>query len=102
MRKTETHATTLMARLLDSSGLRSEIASSSSTSTSTTSSALPTALISRERVAKSDTGKYKERGNSDPKNMTPCERIEEFPGKNLCLRGGNCFVQVKQLSFHCE
>ena len=94
MRKTETHATTLMARLLDSSGLRSEIASSSSTSTSTTSSALPTALISRERVAKSDTGKYKERGtgNSDPKNMTPCDRIEEFPGKNLCLRGGNCFA----------
>ena len=91
MRKTETQATMLMARRLDLSGLRSEIASSSSTSTSTTSSALPRALISRERVPKSNTGKYKERGNSDPKNMSPRDRIEEFPGENLCLRGGKLF-----------
>ena len=88
VRKTETQATTLMAWRLGPSGLRSEIASSSSTSTSTTSSALPRALISRERVPKSNTGKYKERGNSDPKNMSPRDRIEEFPGENLCLRGG--------------
>ena len=65
--------------------------SSSSTSTSTTSSALPRASISRERVPKSNTGKYKERGNSDPKNMSPRDRIEEFSGENLCLRGGKLF-----------
>ena len=97
VRKTETQATTLMARRLGPSGLRSEIASSSSTSTSTTSttsSALPRALISRERVPKSNTGKYKERGNSDPKNMSPRDRIEEFPGENLCLRGGKLFCNV--------
>ena len=68
-----------------------KMASSSSTSTSTTSSAVPRALISRERVPKSNTGKYKERGNSDPKNMSPRDRIEEFPGENLCLRGGKLF-----------
>ena len=67
------------------------MASSSSTSTSTTSSAVPRALISRERVPKSNTGKYKERGNSDPKNMSPRDRIQEFPGENLCLRGGKLF-----------
>ena len=61
-----------------------QMASSSSTSTS---SALPRALISRERVPKSNTGKYKQRGNSDPENMSPRDRIEEFPGGNLCLRG---------------
>ena len=58
---------------------------------STTFSAVPRALISRERVPKSNTGKYKERGNSDPKNMSPRDRIEEFPGENLCLRGGKLF-----------
>ena len=63
VRKTETQATMLMARRLGPSGLRSEIASSSSTSTSTTSSALPRALICRERVPKSTTGKYRESGN---------------------------------------
>ena len=36
-------------------------------------------------------GKYKERGNSDPKNMSLRDRIEEFPGENLCLRGGKLF-----------
>ena len=41
------------------------------------------ALISRERVPKSNTGKYKERGNSDPKNMSPCDRIKEFPGEKF-------------------
>ena len=61
-----------------------QMASSSSTSTSTTSSAVPRALISRERVPKSNTGNHKERGNSDPKNMSPRDRIEEFPGGNLC------------------
>ena len=66
------------------------MASSSSTSTSTTSSAVTRALI-RERVPKSNTGKYKEEGNSDPKNMSPRDRIEEFPGENLCLRGGKLF-----------
>ena len=71
--------------------LRSKMASSSSTSTSITSSAVPRALISRERVPKSNTGNYKERGNSDPKNMSPRDRIEEFPGENLCLRGGKLF-----------
>ena len=81
-------ATTLMARRLGPSGLRSKMASSSSTSTSITSSAVPRALISRERVPKSNTGNYKERGNSDPKNMSLRDRIEEFPGENLCLRGG--------------
>ena len=70
---------------------RSKMASSSSTSTSTTSSAVPRALISKERVPKSNTGNYKERGNSDPKNMSPRDRIEEFPGENLCLRGGKLF-----------
>ena len=50
--------------------------------------AVPRALISRERIPKSNTGKYKERGNSDPKNMSARDRIEEFPGENLCLRGG--------------
>ena len=43
------------------------------------------------RVLKSNTGKYKERGNSDPKNMSPRDLIEEFPGENLCLRGGKLF-----------
>ena len=62
-----------------------QMASSSSTSTSTTSSAVPRALISRERVPKSNTGKYKERGNSDPKNMSPRDRIEEFPRENLYI-----------------
>ena len=47
--------------------------------------------VSRERVPKSNTGKYKERGNSDLKNMSPPDRIEEFPGENLCLRGGKLF-----------
>ena len=68
-----------------------QMASSSSTSTSTTSSAVPRALISRERVPKSNTGNYKERGNSDPKNMSPRDRIEEFLGENLCPRGGKLF-----------
>jgi len=36
----------------------------------------------------SNTGKSKERGNSDPKNMSPQDRIEEFLGENFCLRGG--------------
>ena len=72
-------------------GSAPQMASSSSTSTSTTSSAVPRALISRERVPKSNTGKYKERGNSDPKNTSPRDRIEEFPGENLCLRGGKLF-----------
>ncbi|CAH3181443.1 unnamed protein product [Porites evermanni] len=67
------------------------MASSSSTSTSTTSTTSRRALISRERVPKRNTGKYKERGNSDPKNMSPRDRIEEFPGENLCLRGGKLF-----------
>ena len=91
VRKTETQATTLMVRRLGPSGLKSEIASSSSTSFSTTSSAVPRALIFRERVPKSNTGKYKERGNSDPKNMSPRDRIEKFPGENLCLRGAKLF-----------
>ena len=56
-----------------------------------TSSAAPEASISRDRVPKSNTGKYKERGNSDPKNMSRHDRIEEFPGENLCLRGGKLF-----------
>ena len=71
-----------------------QVATSSSTSTSTTSatsSAVLRALISRERVPKSNTGKYKERGNSDPKNMSPRDRIEEFPGEKLCPRGGKLF-----------
>ena len=68
-----------------------QMASSSSTSTSTISSAVPRALISRERVPKSNTGNYKERGNSDPKNMSPRDRIEEFPGENLCPRGRKLF-----------
>ena len=90
-------ATTLMARRLGPSGLRSKMASSSSTSTSSTSSPfstsspVPRASISRERVPKSNTGTYKERGNSDPNNRSPCDRIEEFPGENLCLRGGKLF-----------
>ena len=63
-------------------GSAPQIASSSITSTSTTSSAV---------LPKSNTGKYKERGNSDPKNMSPRDRIEEFPGENLCLRGGKLF-----------
>ena len=58
---------------------------------STTSSTVPRALISRERVPKSNTWKYKKRGNSDPKNMRPPDRIEEFPGENLCLRGRKLF-----------
>ena len=58
---------------------------------STTFSAVPRTLISRERVPKSNTGKYKERGNSDPKNMSAIDRIEEFPGENLFLRGGKLF-----------
>ena len=29
--------------------------------------------------------------NSDPKNMSPRDRIEEFPGENLCPRGGKLF-----------
>ena len=69
-------------------GSAPQMASSSSTSTS---SAVPRTLISRERVPKSNTGKYKQRGNSDPKNMSPRHRIEEFPGENLCLRGGKLF-----------
>ena len=72
-------------------GSAPQMASSSSTSTSTTSSAVPRALFSRERVLKSNTGKYKQRGNSDPKNTSPRDRIEEFPGENLCLRGGKLF-----------
>ncbi|CAH3031381.1 unnamed protein product [Porites evermanni] len=72
-------------------GSAPQMASSSSTSTSTTSSAVPRALISRERVPKSNTGKYRQRGNSDPKNMSPRDRIEEFPGENLCLRRGKLF-----------
>jgi len=86
-----------MARRLGPSGLRSKMASSSSTSTdstpstSSTPSAVPRASISRERVPKSNTGKYKERGNSDPKNMSLRDRIEEFPEENLCLRGGKLF-----------
>ena len=68
-----------------------QMASSSSTATSTTSSAEPRALISRESVPKSNTGNYKERGNSDPKNMSPHDRIEEFPGENLCPRGRKLF-----------
>ena len=86
-----------MARRLGPSGLRSKMASSSSTSTdstpstSSTPSAVPRASISRERVPKSNTGKYKERGNSDPKNMSLHDRIEEFPEENLCLRGGKLF-----------
>ena len=67
------------------------MASSSSTSPSITSCDVPRALISRDRVPKSNTGKYKKRGNSDPKNMSPRDRIEEFPGENLCLRGGKLF-----------
>ena len=77
-----------MAQRLSPSGLRSKVASSSSTSTSTTSttsSAVPRALISGERVPKSNTGKYKESGNSDPKNKSPRDRIEEFPGENLYI-----------------
>ena len=83
-----------MARRLGPSGLKSKMASSSSTSTSSpfsTSSAVPRASISRERVPESNTGKYKERGNSDPKNMSLRDRIEEFPEQNLCLRGGKLF-----------
>ena len=72
-------------------GLAPQMASFSSTSTSTTSSAVPRALISRERVPKGNTGKCKERGNSDPKNMSHRDRIEEFAGENLCLRGGKPF-----------
>ena len=72
-------------------GSAPQMALSSSTSTSTTSSVVPRALISRERVPKSNTGKYTQRGNSDPKNMSPRDRIEEFPGENLCLRGGKLF-----------
>ena len=41
---------------------------------------------SRERVPKSNTGKCKERGSSDPKNMSRRDRIEEFPRENLSLR----------------
>lgn len=80
-----------MARRLGPSGLRSKMASSSSTSTDSTPSAVPRASISRERVPKSNTGKYKERGNSNPKNMSLRDRIEEFPEENLCLRGGKLF-----------
>ena len=86
-----------MARRLGPSGLRSKMASSSSTSTdstpstSSTPSAVPRASTSRERVPKSNTGKYKERGNSDPKNVSLRDRIEEFPDENLCLRGGKLF-----------
>ena len=69
-------------------GSAPQMALPSSTSTSTTSSAVPRALISREHVRKSNTGKYKERGNSDPKNMSPRDRIEEFPGEN-------CVFEVK-------
>ena len=64
-----------MAWRLGPSGLRSKMALSLSTSTS---SAVPRASISRERVPKSNTGKYKERGTSTPKNMSRCDRIEEF------------------------
>ena len=75
-------------------GSAPQMASSSSTSTSTTSSAVPRALIPRERAPKSNTGKYKERGNSDLKNMSLRDRIKEFPGENLCLRGGKLFCNV--------
>ena len=44
--------------------------------------------MSRERVPKSNTGKYKERGNSDEKNTSPRDRIEEFPEENFWRRGG--------------
>ena len=82
--KTETQATTLMARRLGrSDGVVLEYIHSQGTTWCKT--AQPRALISRERVPKSNTGKYKERGNSDPKNMSPRDRIEEFPGENLCL-----------------
>ena len=64
-----------MARRLSPSGLRSKMASSSR----------PRALISRECVPKSNTGKYKGRGNSDPKNMSPRDRIEEFRGETLYI-----------------
>ena len=60
----------------------------STSSPFSTSSAVPRTSISRERVPKSNTGKYKERGNSDPSLR---DRIEEFPGENLCLRGGKLF-----------
>ena len=77
-------ATTPLARRLGPSGLRSKMASSSSTSTSSTSSpfsassAVPRASISREGVPKSNTGKYKERSNWDPKNLSLRDRIEEL------------------------
>jgi len=86
--KAETQATTLIARRL---GPCDGVVLEASTSTSTTSSAVPRALISRKRVPKRNTGKYKESGTSDPKNMSPRDRIEEFPGENLCLRGGKLF-----------
>ena len=46
--------------------------------------------LSRERVPKSNTGKYKRGGNSDPKNMSPHDRIEEFRGKNLYICVHSC------------
>ena len=49
-------------------------------------------LISRERVPQSNTGKYKERGNSDPKNMSPRDRIEEFPREICVFEVENCFA----------
>ena len=45
-------------------------------------------LFSVERVPKSNTGKYKKRGNSEPKTLSLRDRIEEFPGENLFLRDG--------------
>ena len=76
--KTETQATTLMARRLGpSDGLVLEYIHFHHFQ------CRPRALISRERVPKSNTGKYKERGNSDPKNMSPCDRIKEFPGEKF-------------------
>ena len=86
MHKTETQATTLMARPLGpSDGVVLEYIHFHHFQCRTR------ALISRERVRKSNTGNYKERGNSDPKNMSPRDRIEEFPGENLCPRGGKLF-----------
>ena len=85
-----------MARRLGSSGLRSKSSTSTSSTSSlfSTSSAVPRASISKERVPKSNTGtEYKEKSNSDPKNRRHRDRIEEFPGKNLCLRGGKLFYR---------
>ena len=63
------------------------IPASSISSPFSTSSAVPRASISIERVPKSNTGKYKKRGNSYPKNMSRCDRIEEFPGGKFVSPG---------------